>query len=109
MSLTKSQFNRLVGLVVEKILYTPGLEGYIEDNPGGDFSLKCYGKVGVYYKCGKSMVVDLPWLANSGDTLPSFERCEFVKHLLTSLRELVEKSKAQRESYQVYKEQIESL
>jgi len=109
MSLTKSQFNRLVGLVVEKILYTPGLEGYIEDNPGGDFTLKYYGKVGVYYRCGKSMVVDLPWLANSGDTLPSFERCEFVKHLLASLKELIEKSKAQQDDFSTYLEQIKGL
>jgi len=109
MSLTKSQFNRLVGLVVEKILYTPGLEGYIEDNPGGDFSLKCYGKVGVYYKCGKSMVVDLPWLVNNGDTLPSFERCEFVEHLLTSLKELIERSNAEKDDFSIYLEQIKGL
>lgn len=108
MTLTTKQFNELVSLVVEKILYTPGIEDCIRDY-SGDFALKYHGKVGVYYKCGESMLVDLPWLANNGDTLPSFERCRFIEHLLTSLKDLIEKNKSQRDDFEIYLEQIKSL
>jgi len=110
MSLTKKQFEKLVGIVIEKIQITPGVEDYIRDY-SRVFSLEdSYGKVGVYYKSINGMV-DLLWLAaaNNECMLSSFDRCQFLDALLPSLKELIERSNDHRADFVTYLEQIKGL
>jgi len=107
MSLTKNQFEKLVDLVIEKILYTE-VESYIRDSLEGDFLLEYDGKVGIYYKADDG-IVNLPWLVDNGDLLPISERCNFIDGLLASLKELIEKNKAQQDDFSIYLEQIKGL
>ena len=108
MSLTKKQFEKLISLVVEKILYTPGVEGFISDYYSGVFTLEYHGRGGVYYKSVNG-TVDLPWLAMNGGKLSSFERCQFLDALLPSLKELIERSNDHRADFVTYLEQIKGL
>jgi len=107
MSLTKNQFEKLVDLVIEKILYTDGVESYIR-NYLGDFMLEYDGKVGIYYQADDG-IVNLPWLVDNGDLLPISERCNFIDGLLASLKELIERANSHKEDFEIYLEQIKGL